>query len=84
MVLPQPGEPSLLNNILVCALAEKYGFAELKEMVQVKFQDRAKSFVSAMELPEIFRDLYGSTSSSDGGLSDPISPHLRKTRRADH
>lgn len=34
-------EPSLLNNVLVYAIGEKYGIAELKEMAKVKFQGRA-------------------------------------------
>jgi len=66
-------EPSLLNNVLVYAIAEKYGIAELKEMAKAKFQGRARSLLSAKEFPEIIRELYRSTPSSDRGLRDIVS-----------
>jgi len=66
-------EPSLLNNVLVYAIAEKYGITELKEMAKAKFQDRAGSLLSAEEFPEIIRELYRSTPSSDRGLRDIVS-----------
>ena len=66
-------EPSLLNNVLVYAIAEKYGIAELKEMAKAKFQGRAGSLLSAKEFPEIIRELYRSTPSSDRGLRDIVS-----------
>jgi hypothetical protein len=64
---------SLLNNVLVYALAEKYGIAELKEMAKAKFRSQAGSLLSAKEFPEIIRELYGSTPSSDRGLRDIVS-----------
>jgi hypothetical protein len=66
-------EPSLLNNVLVYAIAEKYGIAELKEMAKAKFQGRARSLLSTKEFPEIIRELYRSTPSSDRGLRDIVS-----------
>jgi hypothetical protein len=66
-------EPSLLNNVLVYAIAEKYGIAELKELAEAKFQGRARSLLSAMEFPKIIRELYRSTPSSDRGLRDIVS-----------
>jgi hypothetical protein len=54
-------------------VAEKYGIAELKEMAKAKFQGRAGSLLSAKESPEIIRELYRSTPSSDGGLCDIVS-----------
>jgi hypothetical protein len=66
-------EPSLLNNVLVYAIAEKYGVAELKEMAKEKFQGRARSLLSAKEFPEIIQELYRSTPSSDRGLRDIVS-----------
>ncbi len=63
-------EPSLLNNVLVYAVAEKYNITELKELAKAKFQGRAISLLSAMEFPEIIRELYRSTPSSDRGLRD--------------
>jgi hypothetical protein len=65
--------PSLLNNVLVYAIAEKYGIAELKEMAKAKFQSRAGSLLSAKEFPEIIKELYRSTPSSDRGLRDIVS-----------
>ncbi len=65
--------PSLLNNVLVYAIAEKYGIAELKEMAKAKFQGRAECLLSAKEFPEIIRELYRSTPSSDRGLRDIVS-----------
>ena len=66
-------EPSLLNNVLVYAIAEKYGIAELKEMAKAKFQSRARSLLSTKEFSEIIRELYRSTPSSDRGLRDIVS-----------
>ncbi|KAH8656126.1 hypothetical protein BGZ60DRAFT_417837 [Tricladium varicosporioides] len=66
-------EPSLLNNVLVYAIAEKYGITGLKEMAQAKFQSQAGSLLSAKEFPEIIRELYRSTPSSDRGLRDIVS-----------
>jgi hypothetical protein len=66
-------EPSLLNNVLVYAIAEKYGIGELKEMAKAKFQGRAGSLLSDTEFPEIIRTLYRSTPSSDRGLRDIVS-----------
>ncbi|TVY28203.1 hypothetical protein LHYA1_G003352 [Lachnellula hyalina] len=65
--------PSLLNNVLVYAIAEKYGIAELKELAKSKFQGQAGSLLSAREFPEIIRELYRSTPSSDRGLRDIVS-----------
>ncbi|KAE8440474.1 hypothetical protein EG329_007440 [Mollisiaceae sp. DMI_Dod_QoI] len=66
-------EPSLLNNVLVYAIAEKYGIADLKELAKAKFQDRVGILMSAMEFPAIIRELYRSTPSSDRGLRDIVS-----------
>jgi len=66
-------EPSLLNNVLVYAIAEKYGIAELKEMAKAKFQGRARSLLSTKEFSEIIRELYRSTPSRDRGLRDIVS-----------
>ncbi|CZR53758.1 uncharacterized protein PAC_03639 [Phialocephala subalpina] len=66
-------EPSLLNNVLVYAIAEKYGIAELKEMAKAKFQSQVGGLLSAKEFPEIIRELYRSTPSSDRGLRDIVS-----------
>lgn len=66
-------EPSLLNNVLVYALAEKYEIMELKEMAEAKFQCRAGSLLLTKEFPEIIRELYRSTPSSDRGLRDIVS-----------
>src|ERR1700710_1699091 len=42
-------EPSLLINVFVYAIAEKYDIVELKEMAKAKFQDRVGSLLSATE-----------------------------------
>jgi hypothetical protein len=66
-------ELSLLNNVLVYAIAEKYGIAELKQMAKEKFRSQARSLLSAKEFSEIIRELYGSTPPSDRGLRDIVS-----------
>jgi len=66
-------ETSLLNNILVYAVAEKYGIAELKELAKAKFQGRVGSLLSAKEFPEIIRELYRTTPSSDRELRDIVA-----------
>jgi hypothetical protein len=74
-------EPSLLNNVLVYVIAEKYGIAELKEMAKAKFQGRARSLLSTKAFPEIIRELYRSTPSSDRGLRDIVSQVCAKQGR---
>lgn len=66
-------EPSLLNNVLVYAIADKYGIAELKKIAKAKFQDQAGSLLSANGFSEVIRELYRSTPSSDRGLRDIVS-----------
>lgn len=65
--------PSLLNNVLVYALADKYDIAELRELARGKFQTGAGRLLSATEFPEIVREVYSSTPSSDRGLRDIVS-----------
>ena len=66
-------EPLLLNNVLVYALAEKYGTAKLKEIAKAKFQDRVGSLLSAREFPEIVRELFRSMPLTDRGLRHILS-----------
>ena len=63
----------LLNNVLVYAIAERYFIEGLKEMARVKFRSQAENLLSVKEFPEIIRELYQSTLSSDRGLRDIVS-----------
>jgi hypothetical protein len=46
---------------------------ELKEIAREKFRSRAENLLFVNEFPEIIRELYGSTPSSDRGLRDIVS-----------
>lgn len=63
----------LLNNVHVYAIAEKYFIEGLKEMAKAKFRSQAESLLTVNEFPEIIRELYRSTPSSDRGLRDIVS-----------
>jgi len=65
-------DSSMLNNVLVYAIAEKYNIKELKQLAKAKFEDQAGSLLSMREFPEIIRELYNSTPSSDRGLRDIV------------
>jgi hypothetical protein len=51
-------ESGLLNNILVYAIADKYGIFELKELAKTKFLAEADSLMSTDEFPEIIKMVY--------------------------
>lgn len=63
----------LLNNVRVYAIAKRCLMDELKEIAKAKFRSQAESLLFVKEFPEIIRELYGSTPSSDRGLRDIVS-----------
>jgi len=63
----------MLNNVLVYAIAEKYGISKLKELAKTKFRNQARSILSSSEFLAIIQALYSSTPSSDRGLRDIVS-----------
>ena len=64
-------EPWLLNNVLVYAIADKYGIFELKELAKAKFLARADSLMSTDDFPEIIKTVY-TLPDSDRALRDAI------------
>jgi len=68
-----PTKDTLLNNVLVYAIAEKYYIPELKELAKAKFLDQSHRLLSTNLYPEIIKLVYESTPSSDRGLRNAVA-----------
>jgi len=64
---------SLLGNVHVYSIADKYDMPELKELAKKKFLDQVHNLPSTILYPEIIRLIYEPTPSSDRGLRDAAS-----------
>ena len=63
----------LLNNVLVYAIADKYGISELQYLAKAKFRSLARSNPTLSCLGNVVRDVYSSTPDTNRGLRDLTS-----------
>jgi hypothetical protein len=64
---------SLLGNVQVYSLADKYNIPRLKGLAKAKFMAQAHQLLSVDHYPDIIREIYESTPSSDRGLRDAVT-----------
>ena len=61
-----------MNNIYVCALADKYNIPPLKELAKIKFQTSMARKVIVTRFAEIVDSIFSSTHETDPGLRDIV------------
>lgn len=62
----------LINNVVVYAIAQKYGINELKELASIKFRLLLRLKTSSFDIPSIIDAVSGTTSVTDPGLRNGI------------
>ena len=62
----------MMNNVIVCAIAHKYGIDELKDLAMGKFRESLWLGAPNPGLPDIINAVFDTTSTTDPGLRNVV------------
>ncbi|KAL9593124.1 MAG: hypothetical protein Q9219_007669 [cf. Caloplaca sp. 3 TL-2023] len=68
--LPKAKFSAIRNNVLICALADKYDVQPLKTLSQRKFREQSLDEWEEDDIVTILTEVYATTSATDRGLRD--------------
>ncbi|KAI9772811.1 MAG: hypothetical protein M1839_002284 [Geoglossum umbratile] len=74
--MPMREQPALFSSIRVYALADKYDIQELKSLAESRFRIWATTYWIHPDFPDMVRDVYNSTPSTDRGLRNIVEKVL--------
>ena len=65
----------MMNNVVVCAIAQKYDISELKELATSKFRELLWLKAPSPSLPHVVDAVFETTSTADSGLRSVVTKY---------
>ena len=72
--------PRMMNNVVVCAIAQKYDISELKELATSKFRELLWLKAPSPSLPHVVNAVIETTSIADSGLRSVVAKYCTHYR----